>query len=67
MKNYQAIFQSQNGNPERNNGWLDYCREQVPLSHSDNMEQAQAWADYEASRLAKRIGCSCRVHIEDWS
>lgn len=63
MKNFQAIFQSQNGDKAKRDGWLDYCRETAP---GKTIEQAQAWADKEALSLSRRIGVSCRARIEVW-
>lgn len=58
-----VIFQSQNGDKSRNDGWLDYCREE-PGPGSDDV--IRIWADEQSHALARRIGCPVRYRIEVW-
>jgi hypothetical protein len=58
---FECIFQSQNG---KNRTWLDYCRETAPTT---SIAEAEQWANTQARLLQNRIGCPCRVRVEDWS
>ena len=56
-----VIFQIQNGEPDRNEGWLDYCREDVPAD-----QDPQAWAAGWCKTLEKREGKPFRAKHETW-
>jgi hypothetical protein len=54
------IFESRNGSALSRDGWLDYCREELPEG------ETEAWAKAQAAALAIRIGFEARYRVEVW-